>query len=107
MTGKNNGLPSRQNLIDAISRAELYSFVRRMFPIVSAGSPFLPNWHVEAITYALTRVMRGEIKRLIITVPVGPENSCGAPKVVMMQSMGRWELDYLALFGWMDRSAVG
>jgi len=25
----------------------------------------------------------------------------------MMQSMGRWELDYLALFGWMDRSAVG
>lgn len=40
-------------------------------------------------------------------VVVGPENSCGAPKVVMMQSMGRWELDYLALFGWMDRSAVG
>ena len=38
---------------------------------------------------------------------VGPENSCGAPKVVMVQSMGRWELDYLALFGWMDRSAVG
>ena len=69
MTGKNNGLPSRQNLIDAISRADLYSFVQRIFPIVSAGSPFLPNWHVEAITYALTRVMRGEIKRLIITVP--------------------------------------
>ena len=69
MTGKNNGLPSRQNLIDAISRVDLYSFVQRIFPIVSAGSPFLPNWHVEAITYALTRVMRGEIKRLIITVP--------------------------------------
>ena len=69
MTGKNNGLPSRQDLIDAISRVDLYSFVQRIFPIVSAGSPFLPNWHVEAITYALTRVMRGEIKRLIITVP--------------------------------------
>ena len=69
MTGKNNGLPSRQNLIDAISRVDLYSFVQRIFPIVSAGSPFLPNWHVEAITYALTRAMRGEIKRLIITVP--------------------------------------
>ena len=69
MTGKNNGLPSRQNLIDAISRVDFYSFVQRIFPIVSAGSPFVPNWHVEAITYALTRVMRGEIKRLIITVP--------------------------------------
>ena len=69
MTGKNKGLHSRQNLIDAISRADLYSFVQRIFPIVSPGSPFLPNWHVEAIAYALTRVMRGEIKRLIITVP--------------------------------------
>jgi predicted phage terminase large subunit-like protein len=43
--------------------------VQRIFPIVSPGSPFLPNWHVEAIAYALTRVMLGDIKRLIITVP--------------------------------------
>ena len=69
MTRKNKGLHSQHNLIDAISRADFYSFVQRIFPIVSAGSPFLPNWHVEAIAYALTRVMRGEIKRLIITVP--------------------------------------
>jgi predicted phage terminase large subunit-like protein len=69
MTGKNIGSPSRQNLLDAISRVELYSFVQRIFSIVSAGSPFLPNWHVEAIAYALIRVMLGEIKRLIITVP--------------------------------------
>jgi predicted phage terminase large subunit-like protein len=69
MTRKNKELSSRQNLIDAISRNDLYSFVQRIFPIVSAGSPFLPNWHVEAITFALTRVMRGEIKRLVITVP--------------------------------------
>jgi hypothetical protein len=69
MTRKKNEMPPRQNLIDAISRVDFYSFVQRIFSIVSAGSPFLPNWHVDAITYALTRVMRGEIKRLIITVP--------------------------------------
>jgi predicted phage terminase large subunit-like protein len=69
MTDKNKGSPARQNLIDAISRADLYSFVQRIFSIVSAGSPFLPNWHVEAMAYALARVMLGEIKRLIITVP--------------------------------------
>ena len=79
MTGKNNGLHSRQNLIDAISRVDFYSFVQRIFPIVSAGSPFLPNWHVEAITYALTCVMRGEIKRLIITVPPRSLQSRSAP----------------------------
>ena len=38
---------------------------------------------------------------------VGPEYSCGIPKVVVMQSIDRWELYYLALFGWMERSAIG
>ena len=69
MPRKNNKMPPRQNLIDAITRTDFYSFVQRIFPIVSPGSPFLPNWHVEAIAYALSRVMRGEINRLIITVP--------------------------------------
>ena len=62
-------ISSRRALFDAILRSNLYAFVRKTFPIVSGGSAFLPNWHIEAITYALTRVMRGEIKRLIITVP--------------------------------------
>ena len=69
MTSKKNGLPLRQELLDAISRVDFYSFVQRIFPIVSAGGPFLPNWHVEAMTYALTGVMRGETKRQIMTVP--------------------------------------
>ncbi|WP_108681335.1 phage terminase large subunit [Methyloceanibacter sp. wino2] len=55
--------------LDAIFRKDLYSFVQRAFPIVSAGDRFQPNWHIEAIADALTRVLDGEIKRLIITVP--------------------------------------
>ena len=50
-------------------RSDLYSFVQAAFPIVAAEQALLRNWHVEAMTYALTRVLRGEIKRLIITVP--------------------------------------
>ena len=69
MTGKTKGLHSRQNLIDAISRVDLYSFVQRIFPIVSPGSPFLPNWHIEAMTYALTGIVRGETKRQLMMVP--------------------------------------
>ena len=37
------------------------------------GSPresiLKPNWHIEAITYKLAQVARGEVKRLIITLP--------------------------------------
>ena len=69
MTSKTQGLHSRQSLIDAISRVDLYSFVQRIFPIVSPGSPFLPNWHIEAMTYALTGIIRGETKRQLMMVP--------------------------------------
>ena len=37
-------------------RSDLYSFVQRFFPSWRVAA-FLPNWHVEAITYALTRVL--------------------------------------------------
>src|SRR4051794_10870074 len=55
--------------IEYLLRQDLYAFVQAAFPLVSGGAMLMPNWHIEAITYALTRVMRGEIKRLIITVP--------------------------------------
>jgi predicted phage terminase large subunit-like protein len=61
--------PHDSRSLDAILRSDSYAFVQKTFTIVSAGHTFLPNWHIEAISYALTRVMSGEIKRLIITVP--------------------------------------
>ena len=60
---------SQRALLDAILRNDFCAFVQKAFPVVSGGDVFSPNWHIEAIAYALTRVMRGEIKRLIITVP--------------------------------------
>jgi len=56
-------------VVAAILRNDFYSFVQASFPIVSSQGRFLPNWHIEAMTYALSRVLAGEIKRLIITVP--------------------------------------
>jgi predicted phage terminase large subunit-like protein len=56
-------------LITAVLRSDFYSFIQGVFPLVSPHAVFTPNWHIEAIAYALTRVMRGEIRRLIITVP--------------------------------------
>ena len=56
-------------LVGAILRNDFYSFIRAIFPIVSSNDAFASNWHIEAIAYQLTRVLKGEIKRLIITVP--------------------------------------
>lgn len=53
----------------AILREDLYAFILAVFPLVSPNSPLLVNWHLEAIAYYLSRVLNGEIRRLIITVP--------------------------------------
>jgi|HubBroStandDraft_6_1064221.scaffolds.fasta_scaffold118897_2 predicted phage terminase large subunit-like protein len=55
--------------LDAALRRDLASFVRKVFGTVSPGVPFLPNWHIEAMCHELARVVSGETKRLIITIP--------------------------------------
>jgi predicted phage terminase large subunit-like protein len=57
------------SVVEAALRSDLYAFTQAFFPVVSPGDPFQGNWHIEAITHALTQVMGGEITRLIITVP--------------------------------------
>jgi predicted phage terminase large subunit-like protein len=59
----------RRAVIDAVLRRDFCSFVQGVFPIVSAGDQLLLNWHIEAVTEAVSKVLRGEIRRLIITVP--------------------------------------
>lgn len=62
-------MKEKTDLLAAILRKDLYSFVRATFPVVSPGTPFLPNWHIEAMTSTLTEVLDGDNNRLIITVP--------------------------------------
>jgi predicted phage terminase large subunit-like protein len=56
-------------VVDAALRTDLYAFVQAFFPMISSGDELMLNWHIEATTYALTKVMRGETTRLIVTVP--------------------------------------
>ncbi len=58
-----------RDLIHAILRNDLAAFTQRCFQTVVPGQQFLDNWHVQAVTHVLDRVMRGEIRRLIITIP--------------------------------------
>lgn len=53
----------------ALMRADLSSFIQRVFTTVDPGTAYLHNWHIDAIAYALERVASGELRRLIITMP--------------------------------------
>jgi predicted phage terminase large subunit-like protein len=49
--------------------ASLYTFMRRAFIELSPGEQFIYGHYLRAICFALERVFRGEVKRLIITLP--------------------------------------
>jgi predicted phage terminase large subunit-like protein len=50
-------------------RSDLAAFIEQSFYTLNPGTKYLIGGHIYAIAYALQQVVRGEIKRLIITVP--------------------------------------
>ena len=56
-------------VVEAILRKDFYAFIQAVFPLVSPNRPMMRNWHLEAMAYHRLRVLNGEIRRLIITVP--------------------------------------
>jgi len=56
-------------VLDAVLREDLPSFIQRCFYTVAPGQIYLHNWHIEVLAWHLAQVYRGEIKRLIITLP--------------------------------------
>jgi predicted phage terminase large subunit-like protein len=52
-----------------LMRTELRYFVRKCFETILPGTPYLPNWHINAIIYQLMRVQGGETSRLLINQP--------------------------------------
>jgi predicted phage terminase large subunit-like protein len=53
----------------AVLRSDLHSFVWKSFQTILQGTPYLPNWHIEATVHQLMRVEAGELSRLMINQP--------------------------------------
>lgn len=62
-------MPERIDALNAILRTNIHAFIRKTFETVNPGHQFLPNWHIEAIAWRLEQCLKGEITRLIITLP--------------------------------------
>ncbi|MGG7645470.1 phage terminase large subunit [Rhodovulum sp. YNF3179] len=57
------------DVFGALLRNDLSSFIQKSFEAVDPGSTYLHNWHIDAIAHRLAQVERGEITRLVITMP--------------------------------------
>jgi predicted phage terminase large subunit-like protein len=62
-------MSNRAELFNAILRQNLYWFVVKVFQAVDGSQGFLANWHIEVMCDYLMMAARGEINRLIITLP--------------------------------------
>ena len=58
-----------QSVLAAVLRSDLRSFIWKCFQTILPGTPYLRNWHVDAIVHQLMRVQAGEISRLLINQP--------------------------------------
>jgi hypothetical protein len=56
-------------VLQALLRTDLNYFVRKCFGTVLPSTPYLRNWHIEAISYQLMRVHKAEVARLLINQP--------------------------------------
>lgn len=59
-------------------RTNFYWFIAKTFQTLNPSTPFLRNWHIEAIAWHLEQVRLGKIKRLIITMPPRSAKSISA-----------------------------
>lgn len=53
----------------ALLRSDFCSFLWMCFNTTNPGKEFLPNWHLSAIAYELSRIEKHEITRLLINQP--------------------------------------
>jgi hypothetical protein len=58
-----------QREFNALLRYDFGAFVAKGFATLNPGAILRPNWHIDAITHALKKVMAGDTKRLIINAP--------------------------------------
>ncbi len=56
-------------LLRAALRQDLSCFAEMTFNLLEPGTRYRHNWHIEHLCWQLTRVARGEGRRLIINVP--------------------------------------
>src|SRR5215467_9904295 len=58
-----------QTVLAALLRSDLRFFIWKSFQTILPGTPYVPNWHIDAIVHQLMRVHAGDISRLLINQP--------------------------------------
>lgn len=80
-----------------ILRRSLRRFTEQAWSIAEPATPFIPNFHVDAVCDHLEAVARGQIRRLVINIPPGHAKSLLAA-VLWPAWVWTWWPEWRALF---------
>jgi predicted phage terminase large subunit-like protein len=62
-------LAAQEERLARWAERSLQSFVEQAWPILEPGKPYLDNWHIGYIVEHLEAITRGDLTRLLITMP--------------------------------------
>ena len=91
-----------QVVLRALLANNLTSFTEFAFDVVRPGVSFKPNWHFEAVTEKLSQVARGEVRRLIITLPPRTLKSLCAAVALPAWFLGRYPSERVVVVSYSD-----
>jgi hypothetical protein len=60
---------NQTTLLYPVLRDNLRYFIWRCFATILSGTPYLHNWHIEAVIHQLMEIQRGECRRRLINQP--------------------------------------
>ena len=93
---------SPQLVLQALLAKDLTAFTEFAFGVVRPGVPFKPNWHLEAVTYKLYQVAKGDIRRLIITLPPRSLKSLCASVALPAWFLGHYPWERVVVVSYSD-----
>src|SRR5467141_4886980 len=91
-----------QVVLQALLANNLTSFTEFAFGVVRPGILFKPNWHLEAVTYKLSQVAKGLVRRLIITVPPRTLKSLCASVALPAWFLGHYPWERVVVVSYSD-----
>ena len=62
-------LPTDDEFLADDARRSLRAFVAAAWPVLEPGTPYVPNWHIDATSDHLEAISRGELQRLVVNIP--------------------------------------
>lgn len=65
-------------IMKEVLKSDFYWFIAKCFGTLNPGTPYLHNWHIQAIAWHLEQVRLGKIRRLIINMPPRSAKSISA-----------------------------